>query len=245
MSYYKCDKMFHIDQLKKLYETHDNSAIVLVSGKCALFYLYNKNKTELLSKIKTDLPNQHKTGGQSAQRFERIRSEKIKLFATQIIDLMIKFYVTNGIFNCTSLKLAGPYGIKEIIWTDSVFKKYFSHQCQVITTDEIDFNTVKKVVADIILNENDYCSVVKNLIDSPDTVDLVVFGIDRVTELFIAGQLKNLYLYENYTDKNFFIERTEESKTKIIMVTSKQFNDNYGPLVGVTYYNQVYDHDYD
>ena len=59
--YYKCDKIFHLDELAKLYIKHDTYAIVLVSGKRTDLYSYCENNTKLIKSMTVTLPNQFKT----------------------------------------------------------------------------------------------------------------------------------------------------------------------------------------
>ncbi|RYX82441.1 hypothetical protein EON73_04300, partial [bacterium] len=124
--YYRCDRKFHLDDLIYLYETCDEYAIVLISGKKTMLYSYSNNNTKILKEITTSLPNQHKKGGQSAQRFERIRDEKIGWYIKQILELMTRYYVTNGIFKYNGLIIAGPSQLKDAIKDNDLYLKYFS-----------------------------------------------------------------------------------------------------------------------
>src|SRR4051812_2352291 len=82
--FYKCDKYFHLDLILLLYAETKSYGIILASGSTTMYWSYATNNTKLLKTIKADLPNKHKTGGQSAQRFERIRDEKINMYVKKI-----------------------------------------------------------------------------------------------------------------------------------------------------------------
>jgi len=238
--YYRCDRKFHLDDLIKLYETYDNHAIVLVSGKRTEFHLYNENQTKLLKSIEESLPNQHKTGGQSALRFERIRSEKIGWYVKKIVELMVNLYVKENKFQCKSLVIAGPAQIKDMLTGHDIFIQYFEkYLSKTLTISEITSQSIQQVVylaQDTLSSNNDEVKRIQyfeEMLSNPVMIDLIVFGNDEVLKEFNSGRLKELYLFHKsmlYDKINF------ECKTKIYSIKSTEFVSKYGELVGIRYY---------
>lgn len=243
MFYYRCDKVFHLDELIKLYEKHDYYAIVLVSGKIVELYIHSNVNTKLIRKIEMSLPNQHKTGGQSAQRFERIRNEKIGWFIKKIMECMINSFVDHGQFKYKGLIVAGPGELKNTISDNDLFIKYFAkHLLKILTISEIKSQTINDVIGksiDVFEHQDlDIFRKLEKQILDPNGTDLIVFG-DEAHTLFIDGKLKELYVSGNYDQIDLILHT--KNKTQIFQMKQKVFESKYGMLVGVKYYADRFD----
>jgi len=242
--YYRCDKKFHLDDLLKLYETCDNYAIVLISGCCAYFYTYNINQIKLIKTIDVSLPNQHKTGGFSAARFGRIRDEKIGLWTKKIIDLMIQFYINEGIFKYRGIILAGPSIMKDMVKSLDAFQKIFMpYLLKTVTINEITSQSIHQVInlaADVLTATDDLVEKFNSLLADPSKIDLIVFGTQEVIEYFNNGQLQEIYVSAEYTNRSSiaiaFRGILSNTKTQIHIIKSREFVTKYGELVGIKYY---------
>ncbi|AGF85540.1 hypothetical protein QJ854_gp242 [Moumouvirus goulette] len=226
-----------------MYDTYDDYAILIVSGKKTLFYLHNNNDTKLLKSINESLPNQHKTGGQSAVRFERIRNEKIQVYVKKIIEYMVQYYTLNGKFKYKNIVIAGPAEIKNMIIEQdtfcSMFKKYLS---KTLTIPEINDNSIHKIIEscnDIfnskINNENNSLEYLENLIKDPEKINLLVFGSEEVENYYFHGELKEVFVCHEYFDLKKYLDL--KTKTKINIIRSRDFVNKYGVLVGIKYYD--------
>lgn len=241
--YYRCDRKFHLDDLLKLYEVYDEYAIVLISGKRVELYLHSENQTKKLKCINESLPNQHGTGGQSAQRFERIRNEKIGWYATKISELMTKYYVSNGRFKYKGLIVAGPAEMKKIVKSDPIFIKYFDNfLLKTITIPEITDNSIYQVLnmsEDILTSEVSQTELInffEKILFDPKQYNLIVFGTNQVLSDFNAGHLKNIYVSNGYPDKDNILKMN--TKTKISIIKNNEFVSKYGEIVGIMYYSK-------
>ena len=242
--YYKCDKKFHLDDLIVLYEKHDNNAIVLISGKRTDFYLHNPVETKFLKTMTITLPNQFKAGGYSAPRFERIRNEKISIYIKKICELMVSYYVTNGVFNCKKIIIAGPAELKELVCKEDLFIKYFSTKLAgIFTIGEIVNTSIYQVISlasnkiDLALcDEDNHISNIESMILDPNKINLIVFGQDNVLSLFYANQLKEIYIFHlsSYYDE---IIGSHRDKTKIIAIKNNVFAAKYGQIIGIKYFS--------
>ncbi len=241
---YKCDRRFYVDDIIKLYETYDDYAIVLASGKQTLLYTYNENNTTLVKSISETIPNQHKTGGQSAVRFSRIRDEIIGWYVKKIITEMVKHYTKDGIFYLKGLIIAGPAEIKKMISDDDTYTKIFSKNLlKIMTIDEINDQSITKVINSSrdVFKIDDTIKSIENLISNPSTIDLVVFGNGDVSKLLELGQLKELYIYQDYYDTIDFTKIND--KTKIIKFGNQSMYKKYGQMIGVKYYSNDTNYD--
>ena len=239
--FYKCERKFHLSELIKLYEIHDNYAIVLVSGKRTEFYLHNSNQTKIIKGLDMVLPNQHKNGGFSAARFGRIRDEKIGLYTMKIVELMVKCYVKEGKFEHIGLIIAGPAEMKELIKDEEIFVKYFSkYLLKTITIAEITDQSIHQVIrstSDVLstaFGEKDLIDQFDQIINDPKTIDLLVFGNNEVENALNNGCLREIYVSDLYPHKEQLLKTNY--KTKIHVISSKEFTSKYGDLVGIMYY---------
>lgn len=247
---YKCDRKFHLDDLIKLYETYENYAVVLISGKRTEFYLYNINQTIFLKGYDIELPNQHKTGGSSAARFGRIRDEKINRYSKKILEFMVNFYVKNGKFDYRGLIIAGPAEIKNLVKEQELFVQFFNkYLLKILTINEITKTSIYQVIsksAEILTSESNE----KNLIDkfeeiliNPNSTDSIIFGTNEVLSEFKLGHLKEIFISNKYNKKEEILEIN--NKTKINIIKSTDFTKKYGELVGIKYFVNDYDNNYE
>lgn len=244
--YYKCDRKFHLYDLLKLYETHDNYAIVLVSGKRCEFYTHNQNETVCLKQISEDLPNQHKTGGSSAARFGRIRDQKIDWYAKKIVELMVRFYIKENIFQCKGLIIAGPAQMKDLIQSVDLFEQHFQkHLLKSVAVPEITDQSIHQIIrlsSDIFTSETCETELIdqfESKLSDTSQIELLVFGAKMVLMALESGQLKEIYVSDKSAHKKNIIKTN--TKTRITIIKSDGFSSKYGELVGIKYYANQYD----
>ncbi len=245
--YYKCDKKFHLEDLIKLYNDNGKKyAIVLISGKVTYFYQYTVNNTKLLKTITQDIPNKHKTGGQSAQRFERIRDGSIKQYSKKILEIMIQLYTSNGNFDYTGLILAGPAEMKNIVIDHDLFSIFKDHVSCIHNISEITDNSISQVVSmsiETIDSDNiDSIKEFENKLQNPIKTNLFVFGSKIVLKLFRLNRLSDIYITSDYYDIETILEN--RGKCSVHYMDPILFK-KYGDIVGVKYYEYDYNDEYD
>jgi peptide chain release factor subunit 1 len=97
---YFCDKEFHIEPYKDLFVKDDDIyLIVICSGEQTLFNTLQSTSFTKQSKISIHRQKNHKKGGQSAQRFDRIGlnqiDEYVNLINEKIISLISQIDIKN------------------------------------------------------------------------------------------------------------------------------------------------------
>lgn len=201
-------------------------------------YLHSLNETKKIGNICTKLPNQHRNGGQSAQRFGRIRDEMINVYVKKIVELLIKHYVVDGVCAFNGIVISGPAGIKEDVKNLDMFKQYFSeYVVKTITTPEICDNTINFVISqcqDVFCKKCDESEMEEVLYD-PVKFERLVFGEENVMKEYVLGNLKEIYVGEEYHEQNDGVFR-KNVKTKINVIHTVSFVSKYGNVVGVKYY---------
>lgn len=84
---YNCQSSFNTDCMKYLLEDDEKFGFLIVDGSGALFATLQGNVRTILQKISVELPKKHGRGGQSANRFARIREEKRGHYVTKVAEM--------------------------------------------------------------------------------------------------------------------------------------------------------------
>lgn len=247
--YYRCDNVFHLTSLLEMYKPAIKYGICLISGKEYKFYLLeirgSHTDFKLLCSDSQEIMNQHKSGGQSAVRFQRLRDIQIDHYIKKISEFMCKTYLIN---NNTQLIIkgiiiAGPGSIKNDVMQTELFKQYFSDKLlQTATTSEINNNTVydiyEKYYNILQTSENiknkQIVDNLKNLL--LNNFDVIVFGYDEIIENINTKNLKSIII-SNTIDNNIKKEIYNSLTYKCeIIEMDENFVSNYGGLIGIKWY---------
>ncbi len=118
---YRCDQTFVLGPLKDMLESDAVYGLLIIELNEASIGILDGNNIKLLKHIYSGVPGKHKTGGQSAQRFERIRDSKAKEFYKKTAEYMKSFFWDNK-------KLRGIF-----IGGGGPAKEHFLKQSQLVT----------------------------------------------------------------------------------------------------------------
>jgi len=108
---YRCDKVFVIEPLKEMLEVTEVYGLLVIDRQEATIGMLEGKHIKLIRKIESSVPGKYKAGGQSAQRFERIREGMAKDFFREVSESMKKIF-----FEMPKLKgilIGGPIPTKE------------------------------------------------------------------------------------------------------------------------------------
>lgn len=84
---YRCEGRFHSDVLDYLLEDDEKFGFIIVDGSGAVFATLVGAVKEIQQKLSVELPKKHNKGGQSSNRFARIREEKRAHYVVKIAEL--------------------------------------------------------------------------------------------------------------------------------------------------------------
>lgn len=87
---YLCGKYFLVEPIEQLFQSYDDYGIILVSGEITEYYLVNNVNYTLVDKISIARQKKQKKGGQSSQRFQRIRLNQINEYLNLICEKIEK-----------------------------------------------------------------------------------------------------------------------------------------------------------
>lgn len=235
---YRCDTNFNLDSLINMYNKETKFGVVLISGK--EYYIYHLIKSgnhidyKILYKHSVYLTSQTRAGGQSAQRYGRIRDGQRKSYIKDISQKMVDIFSTNNICNVNSIILAGPAELKLDVFNNNIVNKIFKNKIiKILDTDTINETTilyVYKKCIDVLLDNHHKESFtllnkIENMIEIAD--DKLVFGKD------IQYYMKNYML-----DKLLIGENNDsilDFTCKVYRIDDKLIKD-YGGMIGIKYY---------
>ncbi len=120
-SLYRCDSIFHTEELRKLLEDNDRFGFIIMDGNGSLFGTVQGNTRTVLLKFTVDLPKKHGRGGQSANRFARIRTERRHNYVRKVAEGATACFITNDRPNVKGLILAGSAEFKNDLQKSDLF----------------------------------------------------------------------------------------------------------------------------
>lgn len=93
---------------------NNNFGFIILDGNGFSFHVLTGQSKQTLFKDKVDLPNKHGRGGQSKNRFERIREEKRGWYTSDAAELAGKYFIdsSNSMPNVTGLIVGGIADLK-------------------------------------------------------------------------------------------------------------------------------------
>ena len=92
---YRCDKEFALDILREMMATKETYGLVVMDRREAVIAELRGKSITILSKHTSNVPGKFKAGGQSAQRFMRIRENAAKDFYGRVGDHVKEAFFSN------------------------------------------------------------------------------------------------------------------------------------------------------
>ena len=120
-SLYRCNNIFHTDELKALLVDNDKFGFLIMDGNGSLLGLLQGNTKTVLNQFSVDLPKKQSKGGQSAPRFGRLRTEKRHNYIRKVSEALTAAFITNDVPNVKGLILAGCAEFKNDLKKSDLF----------------------------------------------------------------------------------------------------------------------------
>lgn len=234
---YLCDNRFHTEHVHDLLQTATEYLYLIVSGSHYSLYSFGNSAQLLFEKLVT-LPNKHNNGGQSQNRYQRLRKEAVDLYIKQVIE-KVTFYCS-GNYDFAGMVIAGPANLKNkvadslITTVDIVATITTSHHGRT-GFDEALTQTVHMLDTDLqqevaILTEF-YDLIAK---DDPK----YTFGKDETITALSVGMVGTLLISDEYQE---LATTAEEFGSEYIVITDRtaigrQFITGFGGVAAILRY---------
>src|SRR3990170_3384652 len=144
---YIVEKSVMFDEIKReyietLYKEYKKYGIIIINGEEVKMYEMSGTEIIKLGRHKVNISNNQRKGGQSAQRFGRIRDNEIYSYITLCIEMCNKYYLEEDIPMIEGL-IIGGYGEKKNKLYENLHPK-LKKMCQLLTiTDKDNIITIR------------------------------------------------------------------------------------------------------
>ncbi|MCF7799156.1 peptide chain release factor aRF-1 [Candidatus Woesearchaeota archaeon] len=212
---YRCDKEFVVEPLKEMIDDKIIFGLVAMDKREGTIALL-KGKTIIpLKNLNSAVPGKHKTGGQSAQRFERLREGAAIEFYKRIAQHMLEEFLENQTA-IQGIIVGGPGHTKH----DFVEGGYITDQLKrkiigikdLSYTGEFGLQELLEKSEDILADEEVMQEkiIMRTFFEKLATqTDKVAYGFDDVLRLTNMGAVETIVVSEALDEKN--IDEIEEA----------------------------------
>jgi len=111
LNLYRCSQKFVLDPLYEMLEEKETYGIILIERQHADVVLLKGKRTEIVANFDSLIPGKFRAGGQSAQRFERVREGMAKDFYRKVAENATKVF--NDIKDLKGILVGGPGPTKD------------------------------------------------------------------------------------------------------------------------------------
>jgi len=108
---YRCDQTFVLEPLKEMLETEEVYGLLIIERNEATVGLLDGKHIKILRHMTSGIPGKTRAGGQSAQRFARIRESAAKEFFKRVAEEMKKSFWDNK--KLKGILVGGPIPTKD------------------------------------------------------------------------------------------------------------------------------------
>lgn len=203
---YRCDKEFVLDVLTYMVEKKNIYGLVVMDRREGSFALMKGKAIELLTKLKSNVPGKSRAGGQSAQRFERLREGAAKDFYKKL-GMMMK----EQFFHLENLKgiiIGGPgptkYDFVDGDYITADIKKKIIGIKDLSYTDEFGLQELVDRSQDLFAAEEivDEKKIMKRFFELLGKNEkMVAIGLENVEKVLFLGAAETLLISEVVDDK--------------------------------------------
>lgn len=214
--------------------------VCILSGKEYRLYKVETNgrftDIKLLTCDTERLLKQHKSGGQSAQRFCRIRKNYYDKYVDEVSETIISTFMKNNNteYIVDKFIIAGPTLLKSEIIKDDNIKKYILPKImKIMTTESITDKTINEIVATINMSDI-LCEDIDDKLKELITIDYdkLVFGEKEIFN--DENDISKIYVTLKMFEKNreLINELLCKDKSLEIIKTKSKELDKYGGIIG-------------
>jgi peptide chain release factor subunit 1 len=223
---YQCDKTFVLDHLKDLLDDEDIFGMVVMDKREANVAILKGKTIISLSHATSNVPGKTRAGGQSAQRFARLREGAAKDFYKKVADMMKEQFLDKK--EVKGILVGGPGHTKQ----DFVDRDYINNdiKSKIITMQDLsytgDFGLQELLAKSEDVLSNEEVSKEKKIVNLFFTIlakeeKKAAYGIADCEKALEMGAVDTLLISESMDEKKIeeLETRSEQFGTKVELIS--------------------------
>jgi len=193
---YICNSTFYTEPLQLLLDKHDQHGLIIITGSETLFYHINQRDEKLLARITANLPSNHSMGGQSQNRIQRLRDEKIHYYLTKIGEKAIELFTENNLMIVKKVIIAGNAQLKDQLIPCI---KPITNFVMITTNGLMSIKDLRTNFINNLLIDDEERFLVKEIDYLIETAnDTLIYGIEEVNKYLQDYLVKTLIVHKEY-----------------------------------------------
>jgi len=220
---YRCDDKFHLEALYEQLEEKNSYGFIVIDGNGMSIHTLNGNSRKNLFKVEVSLPKKHGRGGQSKNRFARIREEKRGWYTSKVADIAIHQFIdpTTSMPNVSGIVLAGSAQLKEDVLSklDQRLRRIIVAVVDIQYGGESGFNQA------INLTKNNLCDlkfiheqkVISELFEQINRDGQYAIGVQDTLYSLMGGLLETLIIWNDLSIVRWELVKTNEPTEKKVL----------------------------
>lgn len=229
---YRCDAKFHTEVLHEQLGDTMTYGFIIVDGDQTTFHKLTGDSKVTIFKLNVNLPKKHDKGGQSKNRFERIRVEKRGWYTSKVAELATNHFIDQSTNqpNVSGIIIGGSASIK-----DDVHKKMDPRLVKVVlSVVDLQYNGASglnqaitlctPLLANVkIVQERD---ILSKFYDNISRNGKYCIGIEDTLYSLTSGMIETLLLWKQLKSKR--VELVSEEAKKVIYLNESESLKNLG-----------------
>ncbi|MES1914460.1 MAG: Ethylene-responsive transcription factor 12, partial [Cercozoa sp. M6MM] len=233
-SLYYCDSRFHTEALEELLSNDQKYGFIVMDGNGTLFGELCGNSRKILQQISVQLPKKHGRGGQSAQRFGRIRQEKRHNYVRKVGEAASLNFIDQKTNKSTvsGIVLAGSAAFKTALYESEHFDQRLKDQViTVVHTSyggENGFNQAIELAAEALSDVKLVAEkklISKFMSEIAQDTGKVCFGLSDTLIALENGAAETLIVWEELEVNRYELRNPSTGETVIKHLRPEQERD--------------------
>lgn len=207
---YKCDSIFHLEQLKTQLEVKESYGLIVIDRKEATIGFLKGTNIEVVANEQSLVPSKHHQGGQSSRRYERLIEIAAHEFFKKVGEIANNAFIPN-IREMKAVFIGGPGATKEYFFEKDYLRNEIKFKVEDLFdigyTDETGLRELVDKAADSIKDmqiarERDLINKFLMEIKKPDG-GLGIYGESAVKKELEMKTVDLLLISEDFSKSKF------------------------------------------
>ena len=227
---YRCDKKFILEPLEDLSSNEEVYGLVAMDKGEACVGLLTGSSIKVIKLLTSNVPGKHKSGGQSAQRFARIREGAAVEFYKRISEILISEFTYKK--ELKGILIGGPGTTKNNFFEGSYINDFIKGKVllpllDITYTNDFGLKELVDRAKDIIEKsevQEERNSSNEFLETLAKQTNMVCYGFENSKNCLMMGAVKTLLLIDDKIDQNSLEELVnlcDENSTELKLITNK------------------------